>query len=119
VFVPAVHAASLSGRTAASSEASWKPGTPSLGCCLWPTTEAAARKQKAAGAGAAFGSDQVTSAVGRRAVVLDNGDDMYLVSAAPAAPVRSASALAHARVGGRRRNSHRMALHLDGARAAR
>ena len=53
------------------------------------------------------------------AKALADGDDMYLVSAAPAAPVRSASALAHARVGGRRRNSHRVALHLDGARAAR
>ncbi|KAG2587858.1 protein PHYTOCHROME KINASE SUBSTRATE 4-like [Panicum virgatum] len=57
VSVPAVDAASLSGRTAASSEASWNSRSGLLSVAHH---SAAARQQKAAGAGAgaAYGSDQ-------------------------------------------------------------
>ncbi|KAG2596618.1 protein PHYTOCHROME KINASE SUBSTRATE 4-like [Panicum virgatum] len=56
VPVPAPDAASLSGRTAASSEASWNSRSGLLSVAH---LSAAARQQKAAGAGAAaYGSDQ-------------------------------------------------------------
>ncbi|PUZ57349.1 hypothetical protein GQ55_5G423700 [Panicum hallii var. hallii] len=53
--VPAADAASQSGRTAASSEASWNSRSGLLSVAHH---SAAARQQKAAGAGAAYGSDQ-------------------------------------------------------------